>query len=72
MIQMEAAESADILKQNIDKAQITIIRPLKKGFIFLTNNFYYCSCNLHKISKNKEMLSNGVYYVTQGYYLHVD
>lgn len=61
---MEAAEAADSLKQNIDKAQIIILRPLKKGFIIMTDNFYYCTCNLHKISKNREMLTNGIYYVT--------
>lgn len=30
----------------------------------MTDNFYYCTCNLHKISKNREMLTNGIYYVT--------
>ena len=72
MLHVEAAESADLIKQNIDKAQITVVRPLRKGFIFMTDNFYFCSCNLHRISKNKELLSNGIYYVTQGYYLQVD
>ncbi len=61
---LEAAEATEALKTNIDKAQIVVLKPLKKGFIFMTDNFYYCTCNLHRLTKNKELLSSGIYYVT--------